>query len=234
MLVLLAHSDDRGFEMARFGAAWARAGGDPAELVPASPATAAGLAADPRVSGLLLSGGPDVEPGRYGAAPEAGIALHVQPERDALDLDLLARAEREAWPVLAVCYGCQLLAVAHGGTLVQDLASAGKTGHKITEPKDRLAHDVEVSGSARFLPHQGPRLAVNSRHHQAIARLGPGMIAVATAPDGVIEAIEPAAGDRFVLGVQWHPENMAQPEQVAILAAFRRACLARAAARPAP
>jgi len=229
MLVLLAHSDDRGFEMGRFGAAWARAGGDPAELVPLSPASAGALPAGVPVSGLLLSGGPDVEPRRYGAAPEDGVALHCQPERDALDLELLARAEREAWPVLAVCYGCQLLAVAHGATLVQDLTSAGKAGHKVAEPKDFLAHDVAVSGSARFLPSRGPRLAVNSRHHQAIARLGPGMVAVATAPDGVIEAIEPASGDRFVLGVQWHPENMAQPEQVAILAAFRRACLARAA-----
>ena len=177
----------------------------------------------------MLTGGPDVEPRRYGQRPDPCVELHCRPGRDALDLDLLAHAEREQWPVLAVCYGCQVLAVAAGGSLVQDLPRGGEINHNIKEPKDFLAHEVEIGGSARFLPPAGRRVAVNSRHHQAIARAGAGQVVVARSPDGVIEAIESAAGDRFVLGVQWHPENLAQEEQVAIFSAFRQACLARAA-----
>ncbi len=229
MRVLLAHSDNRPFEVERFGAAWARAGGEAGELVSVTPATAASvLPAATGISGLLLSGGPDVEPWRYGERSPADVPLHLLPERDALDLSLLETAQRERWPVLAVCYGCQLLNVAYGGTLIVDLERAGTPGHRITEPKDRLAHNVQISLKARFLPLAGS-VGVNSRHHQGLARLGAGLVAVAAAPDGVIEAIEPAEGDRFVLGVQWHPENLRQEPHVAIFRTFRHACIARSA-----
>ena len=231
MRVLLAHSDNRPFEVERFGRAWTLAGGDAAEMVPVTPATAAEvLASATGITGLLLTGGPDVEPWRFGETPAPGVELHLRPERDALDFSLLEMAARGSWPVLAVCYGCQLLNVAYGGTLIQDLDHAGKPGHRIPEPKDRLAHEVEVSAAARFLPLAGQRVAVNSRHHQGLARLGAGLAAVAVAPDGVVEAVEAIAGDRFVLGVQWHPENLEQEHHVAILRAFRDACLARAEA----
>jgi putative glutamine amidotransferase len=229
--VLLVHSDDRPFEVERFGTAWALAGGEASELVSVTPATASSaLASRAAVSGILLTGGPDVEPWRYGEIAQAGVELHLRPERDALDLALLERAARERRPVLAICYGCQLLNVACGGTLIQDLECAGKPGHRVTDPKDFLTHEVRVDPAARFLPLAGERVPVNSRHHQGLARLGAGLVAAAIAPDGVIEAIEPAAGDRFVLGVQWHPENLAQEPHVAIFRAFRCACLGAAPA----
>jgi putative glutamine amidotransferase len=226
--VLVSRSDGRPFEVERFSAAWTRAGGEAAELVFVSPSTASRLAPPTAgFDGLLLTGGPDVEPARFGAEPEGGVELHPDPARDALDLALLERAERQDWPVLAICYGCQLLAVSAGGTIVQDLERAGTPGHKVAEPKDHPAHVVTVSAAARFLPPGGGTIVVNSRHHQAVTRPGEGMVVVACAPDGVVEAIEPQAGDRFVLGVQWHPENMSEPEHTAIFRAFRAACLRR-------
>jgi putative glutamine amidotransferase len=230
--VLLSHCDHQPLEVERFGAAWLRAGGEQGELVFVTPSTVAGLAPpQAAIDGLLLGGGPDVEPRRFGTDPEPGVELHLDPPRDALDLELLERAAREGWPVLAVCYGCQLLAVSAGGTVVQDLERAGKTGHMVPEPKDRRAHDVIVTTNARFLAPAGGRFAVNSRHHQAVARPGDGLAVVASAPDGVIEAIETETGDRFVLGVQWHPENMSQHNHVALFRSFRSACLHRAGGR---
>jgi putative glutamine amidotransferase len=227
--VLVSHCDHRPFEVERFGAAWVRAGGDTGDLVFVTPSTVVGLA-PPKAGfdGLLLTGGPDLEPWRFGAEPEPGVELRLDPPRDALDLELLGRAALESWPVLAVCYGCQLLAVSAGGTVIQDLERAGRGGHLVPEPKDHLAHDVIVDAKARFLAPAGGRFAVNSRHNQAVAEPGGGLLVAARAPDGVIEAIESEAGDRFVLGVQWHPENLSQQAHVTVLRSFRSACLASA------
>jgi putative glutamine amidotransferase len=231
MRVLVSRSDARPFEVDRFSAAWERACGDSAELVFVSPSTSSLVVSQQEdFDGLLMTGGPDVEPRRFGAEAQPGIVLRTDPARDALDLELLERAARRGWPVLAVCYGCQLLNVAYGGTLIQDLDRAGKPGHTVSEPKDAVAHDALVDERARFLPLAGRRIGVNSRHHQGIAQVGRGLAAVAHAPDGVIEAIEADDSARFVLGVQWHPENMPQPEHVAIFRAFRSACLAHSAA----
>jgi putative glutamine amidotransferase len=225
--VLLVHSENRPFEVERFGTAWAGAGGERAELVPVTPASADGVLIGAHdIAGVLLSGGPDVEPQRYGAEPEAGIELHTNPARDALDLGLLERAELGDWPVLAICYGAQVLNIARGGTLIQDLERAGLKGHSISEPKDFLAHAVRRS-SARFLAELPARFQVNSRHHQAIARLGEGLAVVAAAPDGVIEAVE-AEGPRWVVGIQWHPENIAGGPHAHIFRLFRAACRERA------
>jgi putative glutamine amidotransferase len=229
--VLLSHSDDRPFEVERFGTAWQRAGGSPAELLAVTPSTAGGLAAgDGEISGLLLTGGPDVEPWRFGASREPGTVLHLDPARDALDLALLRRAERAAWPVLAVCYGVQLLNVHHGGTLIQDLDRAGKPGHRIREPKDFVAHRVRRVRESRWLPGLPDEASVNSRHHQAVDRVADTLTVIAAAPDGVVEAVERPDAGRFVVGIQWHPENLTQPEHVGLFAAFRAACLGRAAA----
>ena len=228
MRVLLVHCDHRPFEVERFSRAWELAGGLPVELLPVTPGSARSLPPDfPDAAGLLLTGGPDVEPWRFGATAEPGVELRLDPARDALDLDLLRLAEREAWPVLAVCYGCQILAVSAGGTVIQDLEKAGKPGHRIPEPKDRLTHDVIVSTEARFLAPAGGRFATNSRHHQAVADPGAELAVVARAPDGVIEALEASTGSRFVLGVQWHPENLTGEEHVALFRSFRAACIAR-------
>jgi putative glutamine amidotransferase len=181
---------------------------------------------DGPIAGLLLTGGPDLEPARYGVTPPPGMTIDSDRPRDALDLELLARAEAGDWPVLGVCYGCQVLNVFLGGTLVLDLDSASKPGHKVTEPKDRLAHPVDRSPRGRLLATLPERFAVNSRHHQAVDRVGATLEVVATAPDGVVEAIEQAGTGRFVLGVQWHPENLVQGEHVEVFRAFRAACLA--------
>ena len=229
MQILVARSDNRPFELARFDAAWARAGGDPSELVFVTPSTADQVAAPDAVfGGLLLTGGPDVEPARYGAELEVGVEPRFDPERDALDLNLLGRAEREGWPVLAACYGCQVMNVFFGGTLIQDLDRAGKPGHHFAEPKDYLAHPVRKCGrgGGRWLDGCPEEFLVNSRHRQAIAEVAAPLKVILTAPDGVVEAVKLHHTNRFALGVQWHPENLAQPEHVGLFRAFRSACLA--------
>lgn len=223
MRVLLVHSDDRPFEVERFGAAWEAAGGARTELVPVTPAVAGAWVRDGvRPAGVLLTGGPDVEPWRYGQPPLAGVDVHPDGARDALDLDLLARADQARWPVLAVCYGCQVLAVARGGALIQDLPVAGLDGHAVHRPVDRLAHQVEML-APRLLSWMPPEFPVNSRHHQAIAE--PGRLrVVARAPDGVIEAVEDHDAGRFVVGVQWHPENLLFDPHLEVFRRFRAAC----------
>jgi putative glutamine amidotransferase len=233
--VLVSHCDHRPSDAERFRAAWQRAGGEEGELVFVTPSTAAGLTPPSAAyDGLLLAGGPDVEPWRFGAEPEPGVELHLDRARDALDSELLERAARQGWPVLAICYGCQILAASAGGTVVQDLLRVDRPGHRGPGPNDRASHDVTVSPNARFLPAADRRIAVNSRHHQAVAEPGEGLSVVARADDGVVEAIEAEKGDRFVLGVQWHPENMSQQEHVAIFRAFRAACLAHVSNRGLP
>jgi len=229
MQILVARSDNRPFELARFDAAWARAGGDPSELVFVTPSTATEVAAPDAVfGGLLLTGGPDVEPARYRARPEPGVKMNLDRERDALDLGLLERAEREGWPVLAVCYGCQVMNVFYGGTLIQDLDRAGKPDHYVAEPKDHLAHVVRKCGrgGGRWLDSCPEEFLVNSRHHQAIGEVAPPLDVILTAPDGVVEAVKLRHISRLAVGVQWHPENLMQAEHVSLFRAFRSACLA--------
>jgi len=223
MRILLAHCDHRPFEVERFGAAWEAAGGDRAELVSVTPGNAAAVVTDgARWHGLLLTGGPDVEPWRYGQRPTSELDGGHDPRRDALDLDLLDQATARSWPVLAVCYGCQILAVAHGGSVVGDLPRAGLSGHRPELGRDEVAHAVSISSDARFLP-AGVTVMVNSRHHQSVAEPGT-LRVVGRAPDGVVEAIEGRDPRRFVLGVQWHPEDLRTPEHLGIFRAFRGAC----------
>ncbi|MCU0293498.1 MAG: gamma-glutamyl-gamma-aminobutyrate hydrolase family protein [Thermoanaerobaculaceae bacterium] len=222
MRILLAHCDHRPFDAERFGAAWDAAGGSTSELVPVTPRTVATvLAGGDTWHGLLLAGGPDVETWRYGQQPEPGLESETDPGRDALDLGLLERAAGARWPVLAVCYGCQILAVAAGGSVIQDLPRVGLGGHRPDVAREVPAHPVRVSDDARFLP-AGANLMVNSRHHQAVALPG-SLIVVARAPDGVIEAVEGPDPDRLVVGVQWHPEDLRAPEHLDIFRAFRAA-----------
>jgi putative glutamine amidotransferase len=229
--ILLVHSDSRPFEVERFGRAWVEAGGATEELVPIAPSARLqpppGLDGD-RLTGVLLTGGPDVEPARYGEEPLEGAVLKSDRDRDELDLWLLRLAEEKAWPVLAVCYGCQILTVAAGGTLIQNLALAGLSGHSVEEPKDFLAHEVEVAPDSRLLAWAPQRFPVNSRHHQAVRDTGPRLRVVARAADGVIEAVEGHDPDRFVLGVQWHPENLSGGPHRELFAAFRAVALRRA------
>jgi len=226
--ILLAHCDHRPFEIERFSQAWAAARGAVDELLPLTPSSfrARGDGFPSGIAGVLLSGGPDVEPRRYGREPQAGVELDLDPPRDELDLFLLERAAELEWPVLAVCYGCQVLAVFHGGTLIQDLSPGGMhspNGRRREDP----AHTLELSATSRFLPWLPDRLAVNSRHHQAIEEPGRDLAVVAQAPDGVVEAVEETGGNRFVVGVQWHPENMLLEPHLQVFRSFREACRGR-------
>lgn len=163
-----------------------------------------------RCAGLVLTGGGDVAPERYGQARHESI-IGVSAARDTLEFAAIEAAERAGMPVLAICRGMQVLNVALGGSLVQDIPSMveGALAHSVQEPRHGPAHGVEVEAGSRLAGIvAGTRVEVNSRHHQAIERLGEGLVVTARAADGIIEAVE-APGRRFVVGVQWHPEDMA-------------------------
>lgn len=177
---------------------------------------------------LLLCGGLDVHPARYGEAirPDAEVELNV--ERDELEWDLLDLARERRLPVWGVCRGIQVLNVYLGGSLWQDLPTQvpSPIDHSQTEPKDLLAHPVEVivpdAPIAERLTHGVPQ--VNSRHHQAIRRVADGFVPVALSPDGLIEAAVLDHNGWWVRGVQWHPENLiALPEQRSLWIDFVRA-----------
>jgi putative glutamine amidotransferase len=163
-----------------------------------------------RLDGLLLTGGGDIEPGRFGE-PRHPTVDDVAPARDELEIGLTRRALADDVPLLAICRGIQVLNVALGGTLVQDIASElpGALAHSQTAPRHEPTHAVKVMGEGTRLGRVlgAAEIAVNSLHHQALKRLGEGLSPVAWAPDGVIEGVE-MAGERFVLGVQWHPEEL--------------------------
>jgi gamma-glutamyl-gamma-aminobutyrate hydrolase PuuD len=187
-------------------------GGEVRVLDPSADLTAAleGL------GGLLLTGGGDVAAAKYGELPHPTLE-EAEPGRDEFELALVALARAQRLPILAICRGAQVLNVAYGGTLVQDIPSQvpGALPHQLEVPPHQafeLAHEIWLDKDTLLSRLMRERLSdtdaceVNSRHHQAVRQLGPGLIVSATAPDGVIEAIEdPAAG--FCLGVQWHPEN---------------------------
>ena len=160
---------------------------------------------------LVLGGGIDVDPARYGRAVLANGSVEVDAERDAIDFALLGQARRAGAPVLGICRGMQVVNVALGGTLVQDLPSErpSEVVHQRTrDEKTRRDHAVVVAPGSRLARIAGAaEIAVNSRHHQAIERLAPGLAVSGTAPDGVPEAVESAGGD-WLLAVQWHPENL--------------------------
>jgi putative glutamine amidotransferase len=168
------------------------------------------------VDGLLLTGGGDIEPSRYGAEPHPATE-DVDAARDAFELNLVAEARRRGLPIFAICRGIQVLNVACGGTLVRDIPTEvkGALEHRLRVPPHEaysLAHEVWLDKDTLLSRLMRERLSdadaceVNSRHHQAVDKLAPGFVSSATAPDGVIEAIEDPRA-RFCLGVQWHPEN---------------------------
>lgn len=172
--------------------------------------------------GLLLGGGEDVAPALYGQTPRPGLG-EVNRRRDDQELGLVAAARRRGAPIFGICRGIQVVNVACGGTLLQDIPSEfpSKIDHEVRSPRDAIAHTVASSGGA-FVP-AGP-LPVNSRHHQAIARLGAPLSVVARSADGLIEAVE-AEG---MVAVQWHPENLADdPAARALFRGFRDAVAAR-------
>jgi putative glutamine amidotransferase len=175
-----------------------------------------------RMSGVCLSGGPDLDPSAYEERrhPELGP---VEPELDRFELELARRADERGLPILAVCRGAQALNVSRGGSLHQHLPDRpGVTiDHRQEAPGGAVTHEVRISGDSLLARTMGVNEAqVNSFHHQAVKRLGTGLRAVAWSPDGVIEGIEAPARD-FVLGVQWHAELLTErPEHAALFAAL--------------
>jgi len=169
-----------------------------------------------QIDGLLLTGGGDLAPARYGEAPHPTV-VDVDPIRDEFEMGLIAEARKRKLPIFAICRGVQLLNVAYGGTLVQDIPTQikGALEHRLPVPPHQsyaLAHEVWLDEDTLLARLMRERLSdadaceVNSRHHQAIKQVASGLAVSATAPDGVIEAVEDASA-RFCVGVQWHPEN---------------------------
>lgn len=163
------------------------------------------------LDGLMLTGGSDVEPSRYGELKHP-LCGDPDPDRDVTELALLRLAADRGLPVLGICRGLQVLNVAAGGSLYQDIPTQVPAAlrHDFAPNRTSLPHEVTVAPGSRLAGILGETVvAVNSLHHQAVKELGPGLRASAYAPDGVIEAVE-AAGDRFVVGVQWHPEELTE------------------------
>jgi putative glutamine amidotransferase len=164
------------------------------------------------MAGLILSGGEDVDPAHYGAAPHPRLG-EVHAGRDAFELALVRAARRRRLPTLAICRGVQVLNVALGGTLVQDLPSEWPQALVHDGGADRAArvHPVRVLDDTRLARALGSAaVTTNSFHHQALARVADGLRAVAHARDGVIEGVESVSPDWWVLGVQWHPEELTE------------------------
>lgn len=169
---------------------------------------AAGLTA---ARGLVLTGGEDVAPERYGATPHPRLG-DVDPIRDAAELALIEAARARRVPILAICRGIQILNVALGGTLYQDLESERPGTVRVPHSDETSSHTIRVAAGSLLERTLGMRTAtVNSRHHQAIRDLAPGLKAVAWADDGLIEGAEPAdANASWMLAVQWHPEDLTE------------------------
>ena len=187
-----------------------RAGGEPIEVVPGGEKVEHLLA---RVDGLMLTGGGDVDPTLYGEEPVATFEA-AEEGRDAFEIELSRAAVASGIPFLAICRGMQVLNVAMGGTLVQDIPSQvqGALEHSIREPRHHIAHEVWVAKGSKLAAlladhmEDGETCHVNSRHHQSVKRAAAGFDVTATSPDGVIEAMEKPDAP-YCIAVQWHPEN---------------------------
>ncbi|MFJ9033543.1 gamma-glutamyl-gamma-aminobutyrate hydrolase family protein [Streptomyces sp. NPDC102274] len=181
-----------------------RAGGLAAMLPPDDPSTAARMVA--RLDGVVIAGGPDVEPVRYGAEPDPRTGPPAR-ERDAWELALIEAALASDTPLLGICRGMQLLNVALGGTLRQHV-----DGHTSPLAGTFGEHPVTPVAGTRYAFLVPEEFAVPAHHHQTVDRLGEGLTVSAVAADGTVEAVE-LPGPRWVLGVQWHPE-MAEDTRV--------------------
>ncbi len=183
-----------------------------------------------RLDGILIPGGVDVNPAEYGETVRQECG-NLDPARDRVEIQLVRWAIAEQKPVLGLCRGLQVINVASGGSLWQDLAAQNAAFQKhdyfpnAGYDRDHLAHDVDVVAGTRLATLLAAEsVAVNSMHHQGVKHVGRELVVSATAPDGLIEALE-GAGDSFLVGVQWHPEvfEMADPHTRHLFGGFIRA-----------
>jgi putative glutamine amidotransferase len=216
----------------------AGAGGAPVVLPPVGEESAA-EALIHSLDGLLLSGGSDLDPSYYGEKPvsELGVTL---PERDAFEMALVGLALRRGMPVFGICRGMQVLNVALGGTLYQDLPSQWEQDplkHRQDTPKWQPTHEVRVSEGSYIAEVMGREsVKVNSYHHQGIRDLAEGLVVTGRSLDGVIEAVEAEdLSERWLLGVQWHAEAMrgSGPQQESLFEAHVSAAEGHALRRAA-
>jgi putative glutamine amidotransferase len=179
------------------------------------------------VSGLVLTGGEDVDPARYGERRHEKVRS-VNAARDATEARLIVEAQARGIPVFAICRGIQILNVALGGTLVQDIASQCDTdiAHDEDGPRDSRSHELLVEPGSLIASALGTeRCTVNSFHHQSVKAVADGMRVSARSPDGIIEGIESTDEDWWVMAVQWHPEEMTnspEPWDRGLFKAFAR------------
>ncbi len=172
-----------------------------------------------RLDGVMLPGGGDVNPTRYNDEAETDIKLYeISDERDEMEISMTQWAIEDDLPVLGICRGIQVMNVALGGSLVQDIPARIKTDLRHTikspqeEPRSLLLHDVAVSEGSLLASVLGEtKVTVNSIHHQALRNVAPNATISAVAPDGIVEGIE-LPDKNFVLGVQWHPEDMVEDD----------------------
>jgi putative glutamine amidotransferase len=183
-----------------------------------------GSAPPQEFDGVVLGGGCDVDPRRYGQSPRPEAGLELDHDRDKTDFALFDRSWRAGVPIFAICRGLQVVNVALGGTLFQDIGLQRPTSLVHQRPPRqtrRLDHQVEIAPGTHLASiAQRTMFPVNSRHHQAIEDLAPGLAVSAVAPDGLIEAVETA--DRWLMAVQWHPENLDDPVSRGLFDDFAR------------
>lgn len=177
-----------------------------------------------RISGICLSGGPDLHPDAYGQEPDEHLGP-TEPDLDRFELAIASAADQRDMPILAICRGTQALNVVRGGTLVQHLPDIhpeeGATPHRQRNPGNEPSHHVAIAPASRLATTiDAESLDVNSFHHQAIDRLGRDLVPTAWAPDGTVEAVEDP-GRAFLVGVQWHAELLVdRPEERELFKGF--------------
>lgn len=173
---------------------------DPTELAPIMDA----------IDGIILTGGEDLDPAEYGAVPSPATHEPHRP-RDKCELALAHFARERGLPTLAICRGIQVVNVALGGTLVQDISSEcpSDIDHDQSAAREARLHAVAIEPDSKLAAAVGATaISVNSSHHQALARVASGLRVTARAPDGIIEGVEWNGDDWWMLGVQWHPEEL--------------------------
>lgn len=197
---------ERSFVYLNYTEALRKAGAVPV-IIPPQPENAADILDG--LDGIVLAGGEDCDPAAYGEERHPSVSETMDPRRQTNDLSLARAARERGVPTLGICLGMQVMNVAAGGTLVQDIASqVGTDIEHASEPEDRGRHDVIVEKGTRLGDILREReLNVNSSHHQAVGNVGEGLRVTAHAPDGVVEGLEDPKHP-FYVGVQWHPEDM--------------------------